>query len=66
MNTKSIKITIDKDGNISVETSGFTGDACNQATAGFEALLGGEIDKQFTEEFFQDADAMGQSGKVQL
>ena len=43
MNIEQIEVTIGTDGKIRLQTSGFTGDACLDATAEIEALLGNQV-----------------------
>jgi len=43
MNIEEIEITIRADGKIQLHTSGFSGDACLEATEEIEKLLGNQI-----------------------
>ena len=40
---KTVTVTFDGTGNVSVETSGFKGAECQKATAEFEKLLGKKV-----------------------
>tara|TARA_R110000824_G_scaffold215949_2_gene402512 strand:+ start:4081 stop:4266 length:186 start_codon:yes stop_codon:yes gene_type:complete len=48
---KTINVTIDTDGNIEVETSGFAGAECKKATADLERQLGKVTDDAVTPEY---------------
>ena len=43
MNIEQIEVTIGTDGKIRLQTSGFSGDACLEATEAVEALLGNQV-----------------------
>ena len=43
--SKTITVIIDDDGNATIETHGYTGSSCADATRALEAALGGEIQK---------------------
>ena len=43
MNIEQIEVTIGPDGKVLVQTSGFPGETCLEATEGIEALLGNLI-----------------------
>lgn len=43
MKVEEIQVTIGTDGKVRLQTSGFTGDACLEATEELEALLGNGI-----------------------
>jgi len=48
---KTISVLIDTDGNVEVETTGFAGAECKQATADLERALGKTTDDRVTPEF---------------
>jgi hypothetical protein len=48
---KTIDVIIDTDGNIAVQTSGFSGPECKQATADLERALGTVTDDRVTSEY---------------
>ena len=48
---KTIDVIIDTDGNIEVQTSGFSGPECKQATADLERALGTVTDDRVTSEY---------------
>ena len=51
---KVIKITVDPKGQLKVETRGFTGGECREASRFIEQALGQRIDEKLTSEFYQD------------
>jgi hypothetical protein len=51
--TKIIEITITSKGETSVQTKGFAGSSCRDASRFIEQALGQRIDEQFTAEFHQ-------------
>jgi Protein of unknown function (DUF2997) len=51
---KIIEITVDPKGQIKVETRGFTGGECREASRFIEQALGQRIDEKLTSEFYQD------------
>jgi hypothetical protein len=50
---KTIEITVDPRGQTRVETRGFTGSECRQASAFLEQALGQRTSEQLTAEFHQ-------------
>lgn len=50
---KTIEITVSPTGQTRVETKGFAGADCRQASEFVEAALGRRIDEQLTAEFYQ-------------
>ena len=48
---KTIDVIIDTDGNIEVQTTGFSGPECKQATADLERALGTVTDDRVTSEY---------------
>jgi Protein of unknown function (DUF2997) len=50
---KIIEITVDSKGQSKVETQGFTGGECREASKFIEQALGQRIDEKLTAEFFQ-------------
>ncbi len=57
---KTIEITVTAKGETSVQTKGFAGSSCRDASRYIEQALGQRIDEQLTAEFHQAATA-GQS-----
>ena len=55
--TKMIEITITAKGETSVQTRGFAGSSCRDASRFIEQALGQRIDEQLTAEFHQTATA---------
>jgi hypothetical protein len=58
---KIIEITVDSKGQSKVETRGFTGGECREASKFIEQALGSKIGERLTAEFYQ-----GQSVDEQL
>ena len=54
---KTIKITVDPKGNVRVETSGFTGGECREASRFVEQALGTRSAETLTAEFHQGQQA---------
>lgn len=50
---KEIVIDVSADGEISIETRGFTGDACLEDSQFVKDLLGAELSRQLTPAYFQ-------------
>ena len=56
MNIEQIEVTIGTDGKIRLQTSGFTGDSCLEATENIEELLGSRlISRERTSETYEQA-----------
>ena len=56
MKIEQIEVTIGTDGKVRLQTSGFSGDACLEATEDIEALLGGRIiQRERTAETYEQA-----------
>jgi hypothetical protein len=51
---KTIEITIDPQGRTRVETKGFTGNECREASKFVEDALGQRTAEKLTAEFYQD------------
>ena len=58
---KIIEITVDTKGQSKVETRGFTGDECREASKFIEQALGQRTDEKLTADFYQ-----AQSSEQQL
>jgi len=50
---KTIEVVITTDGQTQLETKGFAGSSCQEASRFLEAALGGRIQEQFTADFYQ-------------
>lgn len=50
---KKITVTINKQGKVSMEASGFVGTSCADATAKFSSLLGKVVEEEKKEEYHQ-------------
>jgi hypothetical protein len=53
---KTIEITVDKDGRVTVETKGFAGTSCREASRFVEEALGSRTSERLTAEFHQAED----------
>ena len=53
MNSPTIEVVIDPQGNVRLQTSGFSGSNCRQASAALESALGIVQAEQPTSEFYQ-------------
>ena len=53
---KTITITVSPNGETTVQTKGFSGSACRDASRAIETLLGQRTSEQFTSEFFQESE----------
>ena len=54
---KTIEITVDKDGRVIVETKGFAGGQCREASRFVEEALGARTSERLTAEFYQGQEA---------
>ena len=50
---KTIEITVDRDGRVTVETKGFAGGSCREASRFVEEALGATTSERMTAEFHQ-------------
>lgn len=57
MSSKTIEVIITAKGETSVQTRGFAGSSCREASRYIEQALGQRIDEQLTAEFHQTATA---------
>jgi hypothetical protein len=53
--TKTIEVIVGPDGSTRVETKGFAGAECREASRGLKAALGLRQSEQLTAEFYQQA-----------
>ena len=51
-----IKVKVDKLGNLEIETIGFKGKSCTEATADLEVFLGNAGKTEFTADFYKKDD----------
>ena len=58
--SKTIEIVVAPDGQTRVETRGFTGSECRQASQLIERALGRQTDELLTAEFYQTASSQQQ------
>ena len=54
---KTIEITVDRDGHVTVETKGFAGGQCREASRFVEEALGARTSERLTAEFYQGQEA---------
>ncbi len=53
--SKIIEVTVSPKGETTIQTKGFTGDQCRDATRSLEAALGVRTREQLTDEFHAEA-----------
>ena len=61
---EEVKVTIDEEGNVKVTVFGAKGPGCLKLTEKLEALLGGEVEREFTSEYYQQEEVLKQKGTV--
>ena len=61
---EEIKVTIDEEGNVKVTVFGVKGGKCLELTEDLEQLLGGEVEREFTSEYYVQEDSVSQQQKV--
>jgi hypothetical protein len=54
---KTIRITVDPKGQVKVETNGFAGPECREASRSLEQALGTRTAETLTAEFYQEQEA---------
>ena len=54
---KTIEITVDRDGRVTVETRGFAGGSCREASRFVEEALGARSSERLTAEFYRAQEA---------
>ena len=52
---KKIKVHVSKEGNTTIETEGFTGQACKDVTKALKAALGAASKETFTDEYYKQS-----------
>ena len=62
---EEVKVTIDGDGNVKVTVFGVKGQGCLQITEKLEALLGGQVQREYTSEFYAQSEEVRQKAKVE-
>ena len=60
---KTIEITVDSEGRTQVETKGFTGDSCREASRFLETALGKAVAERLTPEFYLSKAAQHQTAR---
>lgn len=61
---EEVKVTIDADGNVKVTVFGAKGPHCLEITEKLEALLGGQVEREFTSEYHEQAEAVQERQRV--
>jgi hypothetical protein len=61
---EEVKVTIDEEGNVKVTVFGVKGPGCLTVTRKLEALLGGQVEREFTSEFYAQTEEARQKAKV--
>ena len=54
---KTIEITVSLQGEVKVQTKGFAGSSCQEASRLIEQALGTKVSEQMTPEFYQQQEA---------
>lgn len=62
---EEVKVTIDEEGNVKVTVFGVKGPGCLAVTQKLEALLGGQVEREFTSEFYAQAEEARLKAKVE-
>jgi len=57
---EEVRVSIDEDGNVKLTVFGVGGPRCVALTEKLEALLGGDLVREFTSEYSQTADVQDQ------
>ena len=53
MAKETIRVKIDKEGNLQIEAQGFKGKSCTEATADLEVFLGKAGEKELTADYYK-------------
>jgi hypothetical protein len=53
-----VRVTIDEEGNVKVSVFGAAGKGCLELTRELETLLGGDVVREFTSEYYQNAEVL--------
>jgi hypothetical protein len=61
---EEIKVTIDAEGNVKVTVFGVKGGKCLELTKELEQLLGGDVQREFTSEYYAESETVEQRQKV--
>lgn len=61
---EEVKVTIDDQGNVKVTVFGAKGGQCLDITSKIEALLGGQVEREFTSEYYEQADEVKERQRV--
>lgn len=62
---EEVKVTIDEEGNVKVTVFGVKGTRCLEVTEKLEALLGGQVEREFTSEYYQEEESVERRGTVE-
>ena len=61
---EELKVTIDGEGNVKVTVFGVKGAKCLELTEELEQLLGGDVEREFTSEYYAESETVEQRQKV--
>ncbi|MBE0616407.1 MAG: DUF2997 domain-containing protein [Proteobacteria bacterium] len=59
-----VKVTIDEQGNVKVTVFGVQGPGCLEVTRKIEALLGGQVEREFTSEYYSQTEEVKETQTV--
>ena len=62
---EEVRVSIDDEGNVKVTVFGARGPRCLEVTEKLEAMLGGELEREFTSEYYQVEEEEKQRQKLQ-
>ena len=62
---EEVKVTIDAEGNVKVTVFGVKGPSCLEITEKLEALLGGQVEREYTSEFYSQTEETRQKTKLE-
>lgn len=61
---EEIKVTIDAEGNVKVTVFGVKGKKCLELTEELEQLLGGDVQREFTSEYYVESESVEQHQRM--
>jgi len=62
---EELKVTIDEEDNVKVTVFGVKGQGCLDVTQKIEALLGGQVEREFTSEYYAQSEEVRQKTKLE-
>lgn len=65
MPPQMIEVKIDKDGNVTIHVQGIKGQSCTDITKTIESALGGDVEREWTAEAFDNGDD-GETAGVEI